>query len=441
MFESNIKIISELKSFLSYIATNRDLLNYFCYSDRDFIRTRKLPFERLALLITKLCKKTLSIELETFFQELGTSMSCSVSAFTQQRVKLNPLFFHCWNLILCQGYYLHYGRNVKRWKGYRVIAADGSNISLVNTPCLSGHFGGQGNQQTDFVLAKTFYHYDVLNELIIIPQIKPYRYAELNMAYDAIDKIEEDMLTIYDRNFSNCKMVALHLLQEKERKFIIRARETTLNIVKDFIASGQCCSIVEMKPTDETIKGLKKSGYIITKNTWFKVRLVRVELPDSIEVLITNLWKEENHPASEFKDLYFMRWGVETNICIQKNILQLEAFSGLTVRAVLQDFYATVLMTNLHAILIKDAQQTVDKKVTYRKYPMKINKNKAFGKIKVNLVSLFIKDKPEDILKILYDYFIKELVPIRKGRSFPRVRKNIKAKSKHRTYTNFKSAH
>ena len=73
-------------------------------------------------------------------------------------------------------------------------------------------------------------------------------------------------------------------------------------------------------------------------------------------MLITNLWEEDAHPVAEFKDLCFMRWGVETNISVQQNILQLESFSGLTVHVVLQDFYATVMMTNLHSILIKDAQ-------------------------------------------------------------------------------------
>ena len=94
-----------------------------------------------------------------------------------------------------------------------------------------------------------------------------------------------------------------------------------------------------------------------------------------------------------------MRWGVESNISVQKNILQLESFSGLTVAAVLQDFYATVLMTNLHSLLIKDAQQTVENTLKHRRYPMKINKNKSFGKLKVNLVSLFINNDVGDICK------------------------------------------
>ncbi len=155
-------------------------------------------------------------------------------------------------------------------------------------------------------------------------------------------------------------------------------------------------------------------------------------------MLITNLWEEEGHATEEFKDLYFMRWGIETNIAVQKNILQLEAFSGLTVCSVLQDFYATVMMANLHSIIVKDAQQTVETTMQHRKYPMKINKNKSFGKLKVHLVALFLNSDVEAILQKLHSHFVRAVIPIRKGRSFPRVRKSPQSKSKYKTFANFK---
>jgi hypothetical protein len=440
MSNVKVKIILELKNFIAIVVGNREIEEKFCVSSKDFIRNRLLPFEKVVLVITKLCKKTLSIELEKFFEEIGCSMSCSVSAFSQQRMKLEPVFFFYWNMVLWGSYYFYCGNAIKRWKGYRVIAADGSSVSLVDTPALAKHFGGQRNQRTNFILAKTFYHYDVLNELILLPQIKPYRYGELNMAYDAVYKIEKDMVVIYDRNFSYYKMVALHLWEETERKFVIRAKETQ-TIIKEFIKSGESSAIVDMYPTASAIKGMKKSGFIITRDTVLKVRLVRVDLPNCTEVLMTNLWEEEGHPAEEFKDLYFLRWGIETNISIQKNILQLESFSGLTPQAVEQDFYATVMMANLHSVLIKDAQQTVDNTMKHRKYPMKINKNKSFARLKVNLIPLFWCNDIETILNKLHDAFIKDVIPVIKGRSFKRVRKNIKSKSKFKTFTNFKPAY
>lgn len=440
MYDVNLKIVSELKSFVSIVSSRRDILQTFCATNKDFTRQRKLPFGRLVLLIGKLCKKTLSVELEQFFEEINHPESCSVSAFAQQRIKLNPMFYYMWNMVLWGSYYLYADKDVKRWKGYRVVAADGSSVTLVNNKVLSDYFGGQSNQQTNFVLAKTFYYYDVLNELILHSLIKPYRYGEMNMAYDSIDEIEEDMLMVYDRNFCNYKMIALHLWHEKERKFVIRAKETQ-NIIKAFIERGKTSEIVYWETTPSGKDGMRKSGFIIGKNDRLKVRLVRVELHKSVEVLVTNLWEEEGHPSEKFKDLYFLRWGVETNISVQKNILQLESFSGLTATSVLQDFYATVMMTNLHSVLIKDAQQTIDTNKQKRKYPMKINKNKSYGKLKSYIIALFINDDVGIILEKLHAHFIKNVIPIRKGRSFTRMRKNAQSKSKYKTFSNFKPAY
>jgi hypothetical protein len=440
MYDVNLKIVSELKSFVSIVSNSRDVLQAFCTTDKDFTRNRKLPFERLVLLISKLCKKTLSVELEKFFEEIDCPLSCSVSAYTQQRVKLNPMFFRLWNMVLWGSYYLYAGNEVKRWKSYRVVAADGSSVSLINNKVLSDYFGGQSNQQTNFVLAKTFYYYDVLNELILHSEIKPYRYGEMNMAYDSINEIEEDMLMVYDRNFCNYKMIALHLWHEKERKFVIRAKETQ-NIIKTFIERGKISEIVYWETTPSAKEGMRKSGFVIGKNDRLKVRLVRVELEKSVEVLVTNLWEEEGHPSEQFKNLYFLRWGIEINISVQKNILQLESFSGLTVTSVLQDFYATVMMTNLHSVLIKDAQKTIDLDKDKRKYPMKINKNKSFGKLKLHIVALFFNEDVETILEKLHANFIKYVIPIRKGRSFTRMRKNAQSKSKYKTFSNFKPAY
>jgi hypothetical protein len=440
MVEANVKILQTLKGFIAYVTACRERLEQFCVSERDFLRQRKLPFRQLVLLLVKLCKKTLSVELEQFFFEVNGSLPCSVSAFTQQRLKLQPGFLFCWNVVLQKSYLQHYGAAVKRWKGYRLLACDGSTVALVNTPALKAYFGAQANQITDYVTARTFYHYDVLNEIIVLPQIAPYHYGELNLAYAAVEHLPADTVSLYDRNFSYYKMVALHLWQEQERKFVIRAREKH-KWIAHFIRSGAPSQVVEMKPTQSARSGLRKSGYLITPNTTLAVRLVRVEIKNTVEVLITNLWEEEGHPAGEFKDLYALRWGVETNISVQKNILQLESFSGLSVCAVLQDFFATVFTANLHALLVKDAQQTIDTTTQHRKHPLKVNKNKSFGKLKTCLVALFIREDLATVLQNLHDCFVRDPVPVRSGRTFKRWRKNTRSASKYKTFTNFKPAY
>ena len=143
MSKANVKIIEELKNFVQYVFTNKEVLLHFTGSPANFTRNRKLPFPDLILLIVRLCKKTLSIEIEKFFEEMGVNMSCSVSAFTQQRLKLNASFFYSWNLVLWLNFYRFYSHKVKRWRGYRVLAIDGSSVSLINNEALKGYFGGR----------------------------------------------------------------------------------------------------------------------------------------------------------------------------------------------------------------------------------------------------------------------------------------------------------
>jgi len=438
----NVRILSELQTYLNEVAINAELTNLFRYSETDFTRKRKLCFKNISLLIVRLCKKTLSVEMDDFFSAIKSSKSCSVAAFSLQRAKLNPRFFHSWNMFLWKSFYKHYANDIKRWKGYRILGCDGSNIALVNRPELRDYFGGQSNQNSSFIGAKTFYCFDVLNKMILYSKIAPYRHGELRTAYDMINNtsIEPDMLLIFDRYFSNYKMTALMQWKEKEIKYVIRVKDS-LNFAKQFIKSKKQSDVINIYPTLPSIKGLKECGYTVTKNTPLKTRLVSVKLSSGgIEVLMTNLWEEEGYMASEFKELYSLRWGIESNIGFQKNIQQLESLSGLTPISVMQDFYATVFMSNLHFLLIKDAQNRLDSTCQKSKYPLQVNNNKAYGKIKENIIELFISKRPHQLLQILTDYFIRAPLPIRKNRSYPRIRKNPMSKSKFRTFSNYKPA-
>ena len=141
MLQANLKIIAELKSFLVQVANNQEWISLFRNTETDFTRRRKLSFENLSLLIVRLCKKTLSVDIEKFFEEMNASLPCTVSAFSLQRVKLNPSFFYSWNMVLWLNFYSEYGSCVKRWRGFRILGCDGSNISLVNKPDLQEYFG------------------------------------------------------------------------------------------------------------------------------------------------------------------------------------------------------------------------------------------------------------------------------------------------------------
>lgn len=328
----------------------------------------------------------------------------------------------------------------------RVIAADGSSVALVSNPVLKEYFGGQSNQEGEFCAAKTFYYYDALNHIIVDSLIAPYRTAELTIAHNRVDHLPDDSITVYDRNFCTFKMMALHIWSEREKRFLIRAKEK-LRFVADFLKRGKEEEIIDLPPTNaDTIRKMFESGYPIRAHNTIRIRLVRVALPGGgIEVLATNLLAKEEYSAKELKELYFLRWGVETSINFQKNTLMLESFSGQTVQSVQQDFYATVVMANLQMCLMKDAQTTLDIECTTgkrkgHKHRMKVNQNKASFRVKERLIDLFLNNDPVTIIAELHRYFIRDILPVRENRSYPRVRKNRRTNSKHKTYTNYKIA-
>ena len=81
-------------------------------------------------------------------------------------------------------------------------------------------------------------------------------------------------------------------------------------LVKDFIKSKKRQAIVTIKPNKPSIKTCVEKGL---SSAPIKLRLVRVDLPNEVEVLITNLMDTELYEASLFKSLYHLRWGIEEN--------------------------------------------------------------------------------------------------------------------------------
>jgi hypothetical protein len=79
---------------------------------------------------------------------------------------------------------------------------------------------------------------------------------------------------------------------------------------KAFAQSGAAENIITMKPNRVAMEKCLEKG-LSTKP--LRLRLVRVELDNEVEVLITNLLDNERYPAREFKALYHLRWGVEEN--------------------------------------------------------------------------------------------------------------------------------
>lgn len=77
-----------------------------------------------------------------------------------------------------------------------------------------------------------------------------------------------------------------------------------------------------------------------------------------MEYLVTNIM-EPSFCTNTFKELYFLRWGIEDKYREIKVNLKLEDFSGIKPEIIKQDSYATVFLSNLVSLLKSEAGKRI----------------------------------------------------------------------------------
>jgi|TARA_B110000967_G_C18848383_1_gene543258 hypothetical protein len=364
--------------------------------------------------------KSLPIEIENFVSHLKQSCclihfkSFTKSAFVQCRKKIQPEVFKKLSGMLIDEFYTENELGIKLWNGFRVLAVDGSSITLPFTKELKKIYGLTKNQtNTGVVQARVSVLYDVLNKYVLDSQLSPKSVGERALGLLHIEKSRTNDLIIYDRGYPSYDFINTHLT--KSIDYLMRVKVSFSGVTKSFIASNKRSQIVEIYPG----KNVDISDKQYDKNTPIKVRLLRVDLPcGETELLITSLLHNKKYPNKTFKELYFKRWGVETYYDELKNKLKVEYFSGYSNQSILQDFNAAIFISNVQTLIVSDLEDEIKEQTKNRKIAYKVNTNLSYGFLKNKIITLFFSNtEMEDIVNQLKILFKQELVPIRPNRS------------------------
>jgi hypothetical protein len=441
MVEANLKIIHELKLVLEEVSNNSEVKSLFVNSSTSFTRDRKLTIQSLVGILINMPKRSLSVELTGFFEILEDNNPATKGAFSLQRSKLLPEFFQVWNRWLVNCFYHYYGQNVKLWKGFRLLAVDGSTANLINREDVVEFFGTWDNQHKSTAMARVMQVYDVLNDITIFGNLYPIIIGEKTIMNNCVDVLYNDSITIFDRGFPSYELMYLMIHSEKTKHFVIRCKSDFNQEVKQFNKSNKTNELILLKATQVAIKSLREKGYIVTKNTEIKIRMVKIKLSSGeTEILLTNLYSEQSYTMDDLYFLYGMRWTIETSYGTQKNQQQLEQFSGHRVICIQQDFHASVFINNLQSLISKQCDDYLKKTNPKRKFNHKINKNISWGLLKNNIVKLFYYNDELNLLLKLQDMFERHTEPIRPNRKYVRNKKVKFRRGKYRTLTNYKRA-
>jgi predicted transcriptional regulator len=210
--------------------------------------------------------------------------------------------------------------------------------------------------------------------------------------------------------------------------------------VKEFVSSKDISRRVTIYPDDKAINILFGYEVIVDKTTPIEVRLEKILLKTGeVEILITSILDEEKLSNKEMGELYHKRWGIETNIGKEKNILQLEHFSSHLKNGIKQDFYATLIANNIHSIIVNETNKKVNQKTKKRKYEYRVNESASINKFKSSLIKIFYTKNLKQLVNEMQSIFELFIEPVRPNRNVERKRFCKRRYGKHQTHTNYRN--
>ena len=403
--------------------------DFCCCPEKNFTRKRKLPFEKVLTLLVKMGGHSLRDEMLDCLD--FEDVPASVSALIQQRSKILPkaleyLFREFTDR--CQ--------KPKLYKGYRLLAVDGSDLQFTANPNdpLSYFPGVNGQKPYSFLHLNALY--DLNSGLYLDAVVQKRRATHENAALvEMINRsnIKDSAIVIADRNYESYN--TLEHIRKKGLHYLIRLREAAGILSNLPLPDGEFDLPIQIFLTRMQTKAVKALmmenpgiyrflpsklhfEFLPNGSTDFyplSFRIVRFHISaDSTETLITNL-DADAFPPEELKHLYHLRWGIETSFRQLKYTVGLNLFQSKKVEYITQEIFARLTMYNFCELITSHV--VIQNK--RRKYVYQTNFTAAVHICRQFLRGAVAPPKVEALIKM-------QVVPIRPGRSTPRRTKNIK---------------
>lgn len=329
---------------------------------------------------------------------------------------------------LVKGYYRD--GDYKQYKGYRLLAIDGSRVQLPNKESVIEEFGLAENGGKTIPMAMSSIAYDVLNKIAVNTYLERYETDERSLADRHLTKIKELTPAVRDIILMDRGYPSLYLftrMLDLGYDFVVRCNDMSfISEIKEFALSEETDRIIEVDLTITQRKYLSV-GKFANRPERLVLRAVKIKLATGvIEYLISSLTDKKTFTKDDLKQLYHLRWDEETYFNFQKNLLEIENFSGRTPETIRQDYYARILSSNIGSLMIEDAQEEIDEQVQANnqlKYTCyKVNRSVAMGLIKDEVIEMLLS--PEDQWIIRYNKLVSTIkrftIPIIHNRHFER---------------------
>ncbi len=413
-------ICAKLIVYLKKIIISPEFISRHRQSEKDFTRQRKIPFHILIAFLINFVRGSYQDELDKFFKTLYrfdvAQRIVSKVALTKARMKLKFQAFVELNQHLISFFEKYF--NPLTWHSFRLLAIDGSMTRLPQIKAIAEHFGvWHVRQGLPSAMARVSQLFDVLNKITIDAIIFPKDTGERELAAQHLLKLMPNDLILLDRGYPAWWLFKLIL--SMEANFCARISCTKWKAVRSFFYSGLAEKIISLPIHATSVAQCKEIGLDMKP---LKLRLIRIQDGDKVQVLVTSLIDTKRYPIDIFHDLYLKRWPIEEDYKSIKCRMELENFSGKSALSVYQDFHAKIFAKNLVSIMAFPVNNSLKNNCENRKYDYQINFTQALSKSKGVIALLFYETKLKlvQLITDLQNIFQRTVEPIRPGRKYPR---------------------
>lgn len=392
--------------------------------NKDFTRDRKLSFNKLFHLLLGMRGNSISKELYDYFKNDALMTS---SAFVQQRDKLLP---NAMTYLLKE--FNNRCDDSKTYNGYNLLAIDGSLLNIAYNPNDEETYIKQGNQK-GYNQLELHALFDLMNKVYIDATVEPvHNTSELKEAIKLVTttNFNDKTILVADRGYNSLNFMQ-HIIEQPNLDFVIRARNKNWIKEVEQLPLKECdyTYTLEIRNTQLKEDKIAYKNNLHTKNMstkqWdfesplsMEIRLVRFDLGDgNFETLATSLNRFE-FPIEKLKEIYHLRWGIETSFRELKYAIGLVNFHAKKVEYIKQEVFARLIMYNFceritNSVVIK---QDANRKWTYQvNFTMGIH-------ICVDFFKHHSNEPPSNIENLISNY----ILPIRPDRQDER---KLKAKT------------
>lgn len=352
------------------------------------------------------------------------------AAFSLARYKIKLSFFNSLNAILIR---FHQQAPQKLWRGYQLIAGDGSTVGLPPSKQIKDYFGiyAEKGNGVKSCMAQVFMFYDVLTNFVVSSRISVMADSEIKLSFDCLgDIIGHKSIIIMDRGFGYFNV--LKRLLDHKKDFCIRISKGNSLFAKQVMGNPENDFITQWNPSVTEKATCAKYGH---NENGIRVRVTKIKLKTGeIEILASSLYDMNEICTQNIKELYFLRWGVEEGFKKLKPKMRLEQFGSRKPNGIFQEFQAHLFMFNIIAVLGMEAQEEIDKTCKTRKLKYKYNWQNAFRYTRREMTKLINQKDVSDILKLLIELISDSKIPIKPDREFKRITFKKRKNRLHQTY-------